>query len=350
MKMRVAAAIVLALALAPAPPRACTTFCFEQDGALVFGKNYDWGVDDGLVIVNKRGVAKRSVTENSTLEWTSRHGSVTFNQYGREFPNGGINEKGLVLELMWLDETEYPAPDARGALPTLQWIQYQLDNAATVDEVLASDGRVRIQGNVAKIHFLVADAGGNVAAVEFLDGKLVVHRGDDLPYRALTNDCYAHSVEYARSFNRAAHELSTSSLDRFAVAALAAEAGPPKGATPVDAAFEVLARVAQGEYTQWSIVYDIAAMRVYFRTRAHPEVRWIDVTKLDFDCASPVRVLDLDAPLAGDVTGRFADYSYDANRRLVGASYAQTEFLRDVPAAALDELARYPDATRCAPR
>jgi choloylglycine hydrolase len=26
--------------------------------------------------------------------WTSRYGSITFNQYGREFPSGGINEKG----------------------------------------------------------------------------------------------------------------------------------------------------------------------------------------------------------------------------------------------------------------
>ena len=66
--------------------------------------------------------------------WTSRFGSLTFNQYGREFPSGGINEKGLVVELMWLDDTRYPAPDGRGELPTLQWIQYQLDTAANVDD------------------------------------------------------------------------------------------------------------------------------------------------------------------------------------------------------------------------
>jgi penicillin V acylase-like amidase (Ntn superfamily) len=28
---------------------------------------------------------------------------VTFNQYGRNFPSGGMNEAGLVIELMWLE-------------------------------------------------------------------------------------------------------------------------------------------------------------------------------------------------------------------------------------------------------
>lgn len=338
---------VVMLGALPAPSRACTTFCFEE--ALVFGKNYDWNVDDGLVIVNQRGVAKRAFVESRPLEWTSRYGSVTFNQYGREFPSGGINEKGLVIELMWLDDTEYPAPDARGALPTLQWIQYQLDNAATVDDVIASDRTTRIQGASAKIHFLVADAAGSTAAVEYLDGKMVTHRGKSMPYRALTNDTYERSAAYARSFNRVTREISTSSLDRFAVAAHAAEAGPAAGVPPVDAAFEVLSRVAQGEYTQWSIVYDIRAMRVHFRTHAHPTVRWIDLAKLDFDCATPVRMLDMSATLAGDVTARLEDYSRDANRALIGAAYAKTEFLRNVPAARLDALASFPDGSRCAP-
>ena len=53
--------------------RACTSFCFEQDGTRVFGKNYDWNVDDGLVVVNKRGVAKRAFVESAPLRWTSRY-------------------------------------------------------------------------------------------------------------------------------------------------------------------------------------------------------------------------------------------------------------------------------------
>ncbi len=347
MKTRLLMTLALALAIASHPARACTTFCFED--ALVFGKNYDWGVEGGLVLVNKRGVSKQAFVEGNPLAWTSRHGSVTFNQYGREFPCGGINEKGLVIELMWLDDTVYPAPDERPAVPTLQWIQYQLDNAATVDDVVNSDRGVRISGESARIHFLVADARGHTAAVEFLGGEMVVHRGADMPYRALTNDTYAKSAAYARAFDEVTREISRSSLDRFAVAAKTVQQGPDGGVSPVEAAFGLLARVAQGEFTQWSIVYDIAARRVHFRTRVQPVVRWIDLDRLDFACTTPVRMIDIHTPFTGDVTPRLANYAVDANRALVGDSFAKTEFLRDIPSEMLDRLARFPDGMRCAP-
>ncbi|MDH4038021.1 MAG: linear amide C-N hydrolase [Candidatus Krumholzibacteria bacterium] len=349
MNARIAVVVALGLLTTSVPSQACTTFCFEQDGALVFGKNYDWNVDVGMVVVNKRGVVKQALVDESPFTWTSRFGSVTFNQYGREFPSGGVNEKGLVIELMWLDDTEYPAADARAPLPTLQWIQYQLDNAATVGDVIASDKTVRVAAGTAMIHFLVADAQGSTAAVEYLDGEMVVHRGGDLPYRALTNDTYARSAEYARTFNDVTRELSKSSLDRFAIAALITATGPPPGSDPVQAAFDLLARVSQGEYTQWSIVYDIAAMRVHFRTRANPMVRRIDLAGLDFACDSPVRVLDMNTQFTGDVTGKLRDYTLDANRALIGTAFARTDFLRDIPGDALDALARFPQTLHCAP-
>ena len=337
------AAGVVALTLFSAPSaHACTTFCFAD--ALVFGKNYDWGISNGLVLVNKRGVEKRAFVEQNPFAWTSRFGSVTFNQYGREFPCGGINEKGLVVELMWLDDSEYPAPDARGALPTLQWIQYQLDTAADVAQVIASDAVVRITGAHAKIHFLVADAGGETAAIEFLAGKMVAQRGA----RALTNDTYQRSAAYARTFNDVTRELSHSSLDRFAIAAARVAGGPGAETAPVTAAFDLLARVAQGEYTQWSIVYDIGGRRVHFRTQANPIARSIDIAKLDFACATPVRMIDVNTPLTGDATARLTDYSEDANRVLVRASFAGTDFLRALPPETADAQARFPASTRCA--
>ena len=109
--------------------------------------------------------------------------------------------------------------DSRAALPTLQWIQYQLDNAGTIDDVIESDATVRIApAGSAKIHFLVADARGGVATIEFIDGKLAARRGEDLPYPVLTNDTYERSLTYARA-QSVPRLQSTSSLDRFARAA-----------------------------------------------------------------------------------------------------------------------------------
>ena len=45
-----------------------------------------------------------------------------------------MNEKGLVVELMWLDGTTYPQPDERPSVGVLQWIQYQLDNYSTIEK------------------------------------------------------------------------------------------------------------------------------------------------------------------------------------------------------------------------
>ena len=59
-----------------------------------------------------------------SIAWTSKYGSATFNQYGREFPMGGMNEAGLVVESMMLFETEYPLPDTRSGIDPTQWIQY----------------------------------------------------------------------------------------------------------------------------------------------------------------------------------------------------------------------------------
>src|SRR5262249_56155005 len=86
-----------------------------------------------------------------------------------------------------------PAADGRPAVGILEWIQYNLDRHASVAEVVANAEAVRPMSRVT-IHYLVADASGDVATLEYLEGKLVIHRGVTLPVRALTNSTYADSV------------------------------------------------------------------------------------------------------------------------------------------------------------
>jgi penicillin V acylase-like amidase (Ntn superfamily) len=73
---------------------ACTTFFLKKNGQMVFGKNYDWITGTGSINTNLRGLQKSSLPldNGNMLKWISRYGSVTFNQYGKEFPNGGMNE------------------------------------------------------------------------------------------------------------------------------------------------------------------------------------------------------------------------------------------------------------------
>src|SRR6185436_5175860 len=98
---------------------------------------------------NLRGLFKTSMqtSDGKTISWVSKYGSITFNQYGKEFPTAGMNEKGLVVELMWLDGTHYPQKDQRPSVDVLQWIQYELDNSATVEQVIKTDATLRIKGD-----------------------------------------------------------------------------------------------------------------------------------------------------------------------------------------------------------
>ncbi|HEX8152968.1 MAG TPA: linear amide C-N hydrolase, partial [Thermoanaerobaculia bacterium] len=177
------ALLLIATLLAADAASACTTFCTRG----LFGRNYDFEIGYGMVLVNKRGMVKVATTPKPA-KWTSRYGSVTFNQFGRDVPTGGMNEAGLVVELMWLDGTRYPKADARPEVGTLEWIQYQLDTAGSVAGVLANMKHVRIAERGVPLHYLVADKTGDVAAIEFLGGEVVVHRGESLRVPVLAND------------------------------------------------------------------------------------------------------------------------------------------------------------------
>jgi penicillin V acylase-like amidase (Ntn superfamily) len=345
-RLPILAVLLLTLAAAgPAP--ACTTFCLRNDGRIIFGKNYDWNVGDGMLVVNKRGVARTAdaAADPKPARWVSKYGSVTFNQYGRDFPSGGTNEAGLTIELMWLEGSRYPAVDSRPAVDVLQWIQYQLDSHATVAEVLASEKGLRITSQV-PIHYLVADRKGQVATVEFLNGRMVAHTGKDLPMAALANDTYAESLAFARKQGEAV-PAGIGSLTRFARAAQRVRTFDARSADPVAYAFETLDQVAQPGYTQWSIVYEVDRGRVHFRTRDRRKVRSLDLKAVDFDCSTPVRVLDLDADVQGDVAKRLVPYTRDLNRELVTASFRKTPFLADMPEIELERVVRYPESDSC---
>jgi choloylglycine hydrolase len=341
------AALGIACGLA-APADACTTFCLRDEGRILFGKNYDWNVGDGLLVVNQRGLARTAGVEDDQkpASWVSRYGSVTFNQYGRDFPSGGMNEAGLVIELMWLEGSRYPAPDARPAVDVLQWIQYNLDSHATVAEVLSADQKVRIAGDV-PLHYLVADRKGQVATVEFLDGRLVAHTGKKLPVAALTNSTYRDSESFRQAKAKGSAQPGNNSLDRFAHAAARVEAFDGRKGDAVAYAFETLDQVAQGSYTKWSIVYEIDRARVHFRTQGNRAVRSLSLAGLNFDCGQPVRVLSLDAKVSGDVARHLVPYTRKINDSLVHASFSKTPFLTSVPNAEIQRLVAYPEAAVC---
>jgi choloylglycine hydrolase len=328
--------ILLSLLLCANTAMPCTTFVLKGKGRVYFGKNLDWFWEDGLVLINPKDVQKTAflMTEHSPVKWTSRFGSVTFNQFGRELPFGGMNEAGLVVENMQLGETGYAAADSRPAINLLQWIQYHLDNCRTVAEVIATDQKLRVEsppasmGSLALVHYLVCDADGDCAALELLDGKLAVHRGATLPCPALANSTYEASAAHLRTHPQPAQPPARardqSSLSRFAQAA--ARASAFKAHRPeedLDYAFDTLGQVCQGDFTVWRIVYDVSARKIHYCTRRNDRKRSVDLKSLDFSGARAVQFVDIQAKSAAAQGLPFEDLTEARHRKYLESFYSQ---------------------------
>lgn len=343
----------IALVLSGTPADACTAMLIKHTTGPLMAKNFDWDVADGHLVVNPRGLAKTSLAPEGAkpVRWTSRYGSLTFNQYGREFPMGGMNEAGLAMEVLWLADTRYPEPGNRPVIGTLQWVQYCLDSFRTVSDVVASASELAI-GGPATLHFLACDPTGNCAVIEFLDGKLVTRSERTLPLAALTNSTYNESLEYLnRTLGYGGAPVTPEgpgSLPRYARAANGAHAvrSNPSERPPIDETFAVLADVAQPESTQWSIVYELQEGRVHFKTSGNHKTRIVDLSELDLDCTAKSLTLDLMAEGSGDATAKLNPYDPGANLKTIRAGFAADSVTAPTEEV-IKTMAAYPEKLLC---
>jgi penicillin V acylase-like amidase (Ntn superfamily) len=350
---RVLTVMVSALAVLAVAPSARPCTAFLQDG-LLMGRNLDWDNDQGLLLVNKKGVSKRAMLMNpqeKAAAWTSKYGSLTFNQYGREMPTGGMNEAGLVVETLWLDSTRHPQPDERPAL--ISWPQYQLDNCRTVAEVLATDKQIRISPTMPMpLHFFVCDREGNVAVIEFLDGKLVCHTDDTLAHKLITNNTCEESLAFLGQHegfggSQQIKQGSWESLDRYAIAAarLKAYRPPDSEEAALRYAFDTLAAVRQGNGTKWTVVYDLKKLEIHYKTDRTDRVRTVALAGLDFSTKTPVRMISINTSHFGVLNPYFSDYDADVNRWMIYYSAKHTPMLKDLPDILIEAFASYSEAT-----
>jgi choloylglycine hydrolase len=331
----------------------CTTFCIKDNKNIIFGRNLDFSTGFGYVIINKRNVTKTALVfpPENPITWTSKYGSITFNQMGRELPYGGLNEAGLVIDQMWLDTTKYPEPDNRYGLTELQWVQYQLDNSITINDVIASDTSVRVSFESQPIHFLLCDKQGDVATIEYINGKLVYHKDKDLPVTVLANSTYEESIDYTKKFiefgGNDTIPKTMKSLDRFALAAsMVKKFDEKKSENIINYSFDILKTVSQGEATHWSIVYDIANMKIHYKTYGNRETRVISLEDFNFSCELPVLITDIENNI-DSIEKDFIDYSTELNKELIENTFSHVEFLKNIPPEVRDGIARYPESLIC---
>ena len=316
----------------------CSTFMLRTDGAFLIGHNLDEGWErPGTIVINKRNVQKTGFSlielmygvqlanlPNPDIAWTSRYGSVTFNQWGKEFIDGGINEVGLYIQEMFLLGTSFPEDDERPRMFMMQWMQYQLDNYASVEQVLSNLSTIVPDGW--EWHFFVSDRDGHTAAIEFVDGVPNVYTGDSMPIPVLCNTAYPEELAniegYAGFGGEEPVRLRHEGTERFVHAAYMIQNAPPS--VDVDYGFEILKALERG-LTRWSIVIDVNQGRVYFRTSEGRKIKYFDMARLDFSPDTPVKMLDIHARLKGDVLDYFVDYSPERNLRAAKEGIESTD-------------------------
>jgi penicillin V acylase-like amidase (Ntn superfamily) len=247
----------------------------------------------------------------------SKYGSLITSGYDVGTADG-INEKGLVANVLYLAESDYGhSKKGQSAISIGAWAQYALDNYATVAEAVEALSKEPFQviapilpnGSPATLHLAISDPTGDSAIFEYVGGALVVHHGRN--YQVMTNspsfdqqlalDSYWQKIgglTFLPGTNRAA--------DRFARASFYINNIPKTSdeRQSIAEAFSVIRSVSvplgmttPGQpniaSTIWRTVADHKHKIYYFDSATSPNVFWVPLADLDLSEGAPVKKLTL---------------------------------------------------------
>lgn len=313
------ACIMVAAAAVTGKSDACTRAVYlGPDNMIVTGRTMDWKEDtQSNIYFFPRGMERRGGKTDNTIKWTSVYGSVVTAGYDIGVCDG-MNEKGLVANLLFLAESDYHRPDDKRPVMGLSiWTQYVLDNFATVDEAVEVLGNevFRIDdpdlpnGAKSTLHLSISDPTGNSAIFEYINGNLVIHHGRDC--QVMTNsptyDKQQTLDDYWEQIGGLVMLPGTNrASDRFVRASFYIKALPQTAdyRQVVAGVFSVMRNVSVPlgisipsqpniASTRWRTVADQKNRVYYFESTLSPDIFWIDLNALDFSADKSVRKLTL---------------------------------------------------------
>lgn len=101
-------------------------------------------------------------------------------------PSDGINEYGFAVAILTDADAIYPKQNDKKTLFDMTLPRLLLSKAKSVEEAIHYTEKYNYFYDVAPLHYMVADASGHSAVIEFVDGKMVVTRTEN-KYQAVTN-------------------------------------------------------------------------------------------------------------------------------------------------------------------
>lgn len=337
MKLRTALGTLAVMVLALAPWQhalACSRLVYETgNGTYITARSMDWNDPTARTAlwVFPRGMERDGGIGKNPIKWTSKYGSVVASFYDAA-SSDGMNEEGLVANVLYLAESDF-GDAAKTEKPTLSigaWVQYFLDNYATVNEAVGAmhDAPFAVvaptlpNGRAAAVHLSISDAKGDSAILEYIDGELQIHHSSE--YRVMTNsptydqqlalDAYwdtiggnrflPGTINAADRFVRLSYNLKSSPKYKDPKLALASAfsqiraVGVPLGMADPDH--------PNISMTLWRSVADHGKKVYYFESVLIPTVLWVDLSEIDLNEGSGARTVAIEpeSALAGDVSSK----------------------------------------------
>lgn len=315
---------------------ACTRVVYQgKDNTVLTARSMDWKEDTRSNLwIFPRGMKRNGEIGKNPLEWTSKYGSVVASAYDI-CSTDGMNEKGLVANLLWLAESEYPQWDGKKpGLSIAAWVQYILDNFATVDEAVSyvKKGTFEVVSDMmpdgtrmATLHLSISDANGDNAIFEYIGGELKIHH--DKSYQVMTNspvfDQQLALNDYWKNIGGTTFLPGTNrAADRFVRASFYINAIPKVAdtRTAVASVFSVIRNTSVPlgittpnepniSSTRWRTVSDQKNKVYFFESTIQPNVFWVNLQDVDFSEKAPVKMLDLVSgkTYAGNTANQFVE-------------------------------------------
>jgi hypothetical protein len=244
------------LELAPEQPAwACSLFAALGDADNeVYGRNFDWHYSPALLLFSDPpdGYASVSMVNIAYLGYAGNQLRALVKHPLIErsalllaplFPLDGMNEYGLAIGMAAVPPGGMRPDPNKETLDSLMIIREMLDHARDVDEAvdIMSSYNVDMRGGP-PIHYLVADASGRAALVEFYQGEMHVFP-NHMPWHLATNFLRAAAGDspegHCWRYDRINERLRQT-----------------EGRMTSQEAMNLLADVSQGG-TQWSVVYEM---------------------------------------------------------------------------------------------
>ncbi|KIW17134.1 hypothetical protein PV08_04325 [Exophiala spinifera] len=292
-----------------------------DNNRIIVGRSMDWFVATNASIwAFPPGMNRSGNAGPNSLNWTSKYGSVVTAMYYAATVDG-INSEGLTGNFLYLSDSDYGARnDAVPGLSVGAWLQYFLDNYATVDEaakdLYTPEGRQKFQivtteiipGTPSVGHVSLADASGDNLILEYLDGVLTVHHGKQ--YTVLTNqppydqqlainaywlpignDSLPGTRRPADRFARLSYYNNVTASANDQEESIAVTASMIRAVSvPFSPSLPGQPNVAS---TLWRTYSDTRALRYYWESSLAPMFFWINLGSMNLTSNAPVRMLAL---------------------------------------------------------